>query len=89
MSNIPADLRYTKDHEYVKQTTDAGTAAVLKRLAWLEQRLVAYHAKAFDFFNMALGIHNLPVAGNQLCSHLPGVGDRDRVGKAVNAVIWR
>ena len=28
MSNIPADLRYTKDHEYVKQTADAGIVAI-------------------------------------------------------------
>ena len=28
MSNIPADLRYTKEHEYVKATADAGVVAV-------------------------------------------------------------
>ena len=28
MSNIPADLRYTKDHEYVKPTADAGIVAI-------------------------------------------------------------
>ncbi len=28
MSNIPADLRYTKDHEYVKTTADAGVVAI-------------------------------------------------------------
>lgn len=28
MSNIPADLRYTKDHEYVKPTADAGVVAI-------------------------------------------------------------
>ncbi|HLA90954.1 MAG TPA: glycine cleavage system protein GcvH [Gemmatimonadaceae bacterium] len=28
MSNIPADLRYTSDHEYVKATPDAGVVAV-------------------------------------------------------------
>lgn len=28
MSNIPADLRYTKEHEYVKQTDEAGVVAI-------------------------------------------------------------
>ncbi len=28
MSNIPGDLRYTKDHEYVKTTADAGVVAI-------------------------------------------------------------
>ena len=28
MSNIPADLRYTKDHEYVRSTADAGVVAI-------------------------------------------------------------
>jgi glycine cleavage system H protein len=28
MSSIPADLRYTTDHEYVKSTSDAGVFAV-------------------------------------------------------------
>lgn len=28
MSNIPADLRYTKDHEYVRPTDDAGVVAI-------------------------------------------------------------
>ena len=28
MANIPADLRYTKDHEYVKQTGDGGVMHV-------------------------------------------------------------
>ena len=28
MSSIPADLRYTTDHEYIKATSDAGVFAV-------------------------------------------------------------
>ncbi len=28
MSNIPADLRYTKEHEYVKRTADANIVAI-------------------------------------------------------------
>ena len=28
MSLIPADLRYTKDHEYVKTTADAGVVPI-------------------------------------------------------------
>lgn len=28
MSNIPADLRYTSDHEYVRTTDDAGIVAI-------------------------------------------------------------
>jgi len=28
MANIPADLRYTKDHEYVKRTSDAAIVQV-------------------------------------------------------------
>jgi len=28
VSNIPADLRYTKDHEYVRSTADAGVVAI-------------------------------------------------------------
>ena len=28
MSNIPADLRYTKEHEFVRTTTDAGVVAI-------------------------------------------------------------
>ena len=28
MSNIPADLRYTKEHEYVRPTDDAGIVAI-------------------------------------------------------------
>jgi glycine cleavage system H protein len=28
VSNIPADLRYTKEHEYVRTTSDAGVVAI-------------------------------------------------------------
>lgn len=28
MSNIPAELRYTKEHEYVRSTDDAGVVAI-------------------------------------------------------------
>ncbi|MBL0169125.1 MAG: glycine cleavage system protein GcvH [Gemmatimonadaceae bacterium] len=28
MSNIPGDLRYTKEHEYVRSTDDAGVVAI-------------------------------------------------------------
>lgn len=28
MSNVPGDLRYTTDHEYVKSTADAGVVAI-------------------------------------------------------------
>ncbi|MEQ1690510.1 MAG: glycine cleavage system protein GcvH [Gemmatimonas sp.] len=28
MSNIPADLRYTKEHEYIRSTGDAGVVAI-------------------------------------------------------------
>jgi glycine cleavage system H protein len=28
VSNIPADLRYTKEHEFVRTTTDAGVVAI-------------------------------------------------------------
>jgi glycine cleavage system H protein len=28
VSNIPADLRYTKEHEYVRSTDDAGVVAI-------------------------------------------------------------
>ncbi|MFN9089206.1 MAG: glycine cleavage system protein H, partial [Gemmatimonadaceae bacterium] len=28
MSNIPADLRYTKEHEYVRPTADTGVVTI-------------------------------------------------------------
>ena len=50
---------------------------------------MAHHAQTFDFFNMAAGVHDFPVARDQLRSNLPGVGDGDRVGKTINAVARR
>ena len=59
MSNIPADLRYTKDHEYVRSTTDAGVVAIgitdfaqgeLGDIVYVELPKVGATYKAHDVF---------------------------------------
>ena len=59
-------------------------AGVFKGLPWLQQRLIAHYAQPFDFFNVAMGVGDDPVARNQLCRRITVVGDLDGVRKTVN-----
>ena len=77
MSNIPADLRYTKDHEYVKNTSDAGIVAIgitdyaqgeLGDIVYVELPKVGSSFKAHDVFGTVEAVKAvselyLPVAG--------------------------
>ena len=76
MSNIPADLRYTKDHEYVRPTTD-GVVAIgitdfaqgeLGDIVYVELPKVGASYKAHDVFGTVEAVKAvselyLPVAG--------------------------
>ena len=64
------------------QTAAAG---VFKRFAGLQDRLLADHAGAFDFFCHAVGIVDVPTARDELGGDVARVGDRDGVGKAKHA----
>lgn len=78
MSNIPADLRYTKDHEYVRPTTDAGVVAIgitdfaqgeLGDIVYVELPKVGASYKAHDVFGTVEAVKAvselyLPVAGD-------------------------
>jgi hypothetical protein len=63
----------------------AAAAGVFKRLVWLEHRLLAHHAGAFDFFCHAVGIVDVPTARDELGGDVARVRDCDGVGKAKHA----
>lgn len=77
MSNIPADLRYTKDHEYVKNTNDANIVAIgitdyaqgeLGDIVYVELPKVGSSYKSHDVFGTVEAVKAvselyLPVAG--------------------------
>ena len=65
-----------------------GAAGVLKLFARFQKWLVAYHAKAFDFFVRAIGVIHMPGAGDQLRRYRAYIGDGDGVGKHVQAAVW-
>ena len=67
------------------QTASTG---VLERLTWLQQRLVSDHTQPRDFFDVTVVILDLPVPGNQLCSHRSRVCDGDGVGKSMDVLAW-
>jgi glycine cleavage system H protein len=77
VSNIPGDLRYTKDHEYVKNTGDAGVVAIgitdyaqgeLGDIVYVELPKVGSSFKSHDVFGTVEAVKAvselyLPVAG--------------------------
>ena len=77
MSNIPADLRYTKDHEYVKNTSETGIVAIgitdyaqgeLGDIVYVELPKVGSAFKSHDVFGTVEAVKAvselyLPVAG--------------------------
>ena len=77
MSNIPADLRYTKEHEYVRTTSDAGVVAIgvtdfaqgeLGDIVYVELPKVGAHYGSHDVFGTieavkAVSELYMPVAG--------------------------
>ena len=56
-----------------------------KRLAGLEQRLVAHHGQAAHLLDVAVGVGDDPVPRDQLRRHVAGVADGDRVGERIRA----
>ena len=60
----------------------AAAAGVFEALARRQRRLFADHARALDFFRDAVGIVDVPAAGDELRGDIAGVCDRHRVGKA-------
>ncbi len=77
MSNIPADLRYTKDHEYVRATADDGIVAIgitdfaqgeLGDIVYVELPKVGTTYKSHDVFGTVEAVKAvselyMPVAG--------------------------
>ena len=77
MSNIPADLRYTKEHEYVRTTDEAGVVAIgitdfaqgeLGDIVYLEMPKVGTTYSAHDVFGTVEAVKAvselfMPVAG--------------------------
>jgi hypothetical protein len=64
----------------------AAAAGVFETFAGLQVRLLAHHAIAFDFFRHAIGIVDVPCAGNELGGDITRVGDRDGVGESKDAL---
>jgi hypothetical protein len=60
----------------------AAAAGVFEAFAGRKRRLLANHARAFDFFSHAVGIVDIPTAGDELRSDVAGIRDGDGVGKA-------
>src|SRR5664279_935496 len=56
-------------------------ARVLEGFAGLQHRLVADHGEAAHLFDVAVGIGDDPVPGDQLAGDVAAVPDRDRVGE--------
>ncbi|MEY2678569.1 MAG: hypothetical protein RLZ00_1261, partial [Pseudomonadota bacterium] len=66
----------------------ARAAGVFKLLARLQEGLMPDDAEALDFFVRAVGIVHIPSAGDELCCHIPHIGDGDRVSKHVQTTVW-
>ena len=67
----------------------AGAAGVLKHLAGLQQGLVAHHAQAFDLLMQALGVIDVPSAGNQLRANVAGISNQHGIGEGIKAIFRR
>ena len=67
----------------------ARTAGVVKFFTGLEQRLMTHYAQTPDFFIQAIGIIDIPGAGNQLRRYRAGIGDGDLIGEDIQALIGR
>lgn len=65
---------------------NARAAGVLEGLPRVEQRLLADHAQAFDFFCVALRVVDDPVPGDQLRGNRACVGEAYRIGEMVEAL---
>ncbi len=63
----------------------AGAAGVFKALAGCKRGLLADHAGAFDFFRHAVGIVDVPSAGDELRGDVTGIGDRHGISKTKHA----
>src|SRR5687768_1681701 len=60
-----------------------GAAGVAEPLTGQQVRLLADHAFAADFLDLAVRVGNHPMPREQAGRHLAFVADRDRVGKSV------
>ncbi len=60
----------------------AAAAGVFEALAGRKGGLLTDHAWAFDLLRDAIGIVDIPAAGDQLRGDVARVGDRDGIGKA-------
>ena len=65
-----------------------GRAGVFERFAWLQVRLLADNAFAFNFFNVTGRIGDYPVTRNELCGLDTDVRNGHMIGKNV-AVLLR
>jgi hypothetical protein len=63
----------------------AAAAGVFEAFARCEGGLLADHARAFNFFGHAVGIVDVPAAGDELRGDVARIRDGDGVGKAKHA----
>jgi hypothetical protein len=63
----------------------AAAAGVFEAFAGRKRGLLADHARAFDFFCHAIGIVDVPTAGDQLRGDVTSIRDGDGIGKAKHA----
>src|SRR5687767_9594875 len=66
---------------------DGGAARVLERLSGLHERLLADHTLAFDFLYFVVRVRDDPVPAEEARGGLSGIGDRNRIGKDVAALL--
>ena len=66
----------------------AGATGVFKLLAGFEQRLVANHAQATNFFVQAVGVIHIPSARDQLPGDGTCVRDGDGVSEYIERGVW-
>jgi hypothetical protein len=50
---------------------------------------VTHHAQPLDLFNLALGVGDEPVPGDQLRGQFASIDDGDGVGEAIDALFGR
>ena len=65
----------------------ARAAGVLKGLAGFKQGLLAHYAQALDLFGVAIGVVDIPGAGDQLGRCVTSVGNGDGIGKHILVLV--